>query len=230
MSKIVSIEGLWLTLDSQAGPVDILRGIDLEILSGESVSITGPSGAGKTSLMMIVGGLERPTAGTVHVAGQLLNDQDEDTLSRYRRDNIGIVFQSFHLIPTMSALENVAIPLELSGVPEAFDRAAVELKTVGLEHRVDHYPGQLSGGEQQRVALARAMVTQPNLILADEPTGNLDGDNSVRIMELLFDLCEINKTTLVLITHQLDLAERCSRHVKLSDGVITANSAEELAA
>lgn len=230
MSKIVSIEGLWLTLDSQAGPVDILRGIDLEILSGESVSITGPSGAGKTSLMMIVGGLERPTAGTVQVAGQLLNDQDEDTLARYRRDNIGIVFQSFHLIPTMSALENVAIPLELSGVPEAFDRAAVELKTVGLEHRVDHYPGQLSGGEQQRVALARAMVTQPNLILADEPTGNLDGDNSVRIMELLFDLCEINKTTLVLITHQLDLAERCSRHVKLSDGVITANSAEELAA
>ena len=229
MSKIVSIEGLWLTLDSQAGPVDILRGIDLEILSGESVSITGPSGAGKTSLMMIVGGLERPTAGTVHVAGQLLNDQDEDTLARYRRDNIGIVFQSFHLIPTMSALENVAIPLELSGVPEAFDRAAVELKTVGLEHRVDHYPGQLSGGEQQRVALARAMVTQPNLILADEPTGNLDGDNSVRIMELLFDLCEINKTTLVLITHQLDLAERCSRHVKLSDGVITANSADELA-
>lgn len=229
MSKIVSIEGLWLTLDSQAGPVDILRGIDLDILSGESVSITGPSGAGKTSLMMIVGGLERPTAGTVHVAGQLLNDQDEDTLARYRRDNIGIVFQSFHLIPTMSALENVAIPLELSGVPEAFDRAAVELKTVGLEHRVDHYPGQLSGGEQQRVALARAMVTQPNLILADEPTGNLDGDNSVRIMELLFDLCEINKTTLVLITHQLDLAERCSRHVKLSDGVITANSADELA-
>lgn len=230
MSKIVSIEGLWLTLDSQAGPVDILRGIDLDILSGESVSITGPSGAGKTSLMMIVGGLERPTAGTVQVAGQLLNDQDEDTLARYRRDNIGIVFQSFHLIPTMSALENVAIPLELSGVPEAFDRAAVELKTVGLEHRVDHYPGQLSGGEQQRVALARAMVTQPNLILADEPTGNLDGDNSVRIMELLFDLCEINKTTLVLITHQLDLAERCSRHVKLSDGVITANSADELAA
>ena len=228
MSNIVSIEGLWLTLDSQAGPVDILRGIDLEILSGESVSITGPSGAGKTSLMMIIGGLERPTGGTVHVAGQLLNDQDEDTLARYRRDNIGIVFQSFHLIPTMSALENVAIPLELAGVPEAFDRASVELKTVGLEHRVDHYPGQLSGGEQQRVALARAMVTKPNLILADEPTGNLDGDNSVRIMELLFDLCEINKTTLVLITHQLDLAERCGRNVKLSDGVITANSAGDL--
>ena len=184
-SPLVSLRNIGLTLSSQAGNVEILRGIELDIEAGESVSITGPSGAGKTSLMMIIGGLEKPTAGTVKVVGMTLNELDEDALARYRRDNVGIVFQSFHLIPTMTALENVAIPLELSGEQEVFAKAEHELGLVGLSERLTHFPDQLSGGEQQRVALARALITEPNLILADEPTGNLDSKNSENVFEVL---------------------------------------------
>jgi len=219
-SPLVSLSDVRLELSSQAGQVDILRGIDLRIDVGETVSITGPSGAGKTSLMMIIGGLEKPTGGTVSVAGMTLNNLDEDALALYRRNHVGIVFQSFHLIPTMTALENVAIPLELSGKPDAFERAAQELDQVGLAARAMHFPDQLSGGEQQRVALARALVTEPNLVLADEPTGNLDGENSMRVMDMMFELSEAKSITLVLITHQNDIALRCKRNLQMADGRI----------
>ena len=223
-SPLVSLRDIHLTLSSQAGKVEILRGIDLDIEAGESICITGPSGAGKTSLMMIIGGLEKPTGGTAKAVGMALNKLDEDALARYRRDNVGIVFQSFHLIPTMTAAENVAIPLELSGEREAFAKAERELGLVGLSERLSHYPDQLSGGEQQRVALARALITEPNLILADEPTGNLDSENSQRVMDLIFQLSEAKQTTLVLITHQHDLASRCKRNVQMADGMIVADS------
>lgn len=220
LNSIVSLRNLWLVLESQAGPVEILRGINLDVPAGHSVSITGPSGAGKTSLMMIVGGMEKATRGDVHVAGKALNTLDEESLARYRRENVGIVFQSFHLIPTMTALENTAIPLELAGSSDSFERAREDLVKVGLENRLDHYPGQLSGGEQQRVAIARAMIAEPDLILADEPTGNLDQTNSVKVMDLLFSRCDEKNATLLLITHQKELAARCSQHVALLDGEI----------
>ncbi len=220
---IISLHNLWLELDSQAGIVQILRGIDLEVPNGESVSISGPSGAGKTSLVMIIGGIENATRGTVTVAGQSLIDLDEKNLAKFRRNSVGIVFQSFHLIPTMTALENVAMPLELSGASDAFAQAEADLVTVGLERRLDHYPSQLSGGEQQRVAIARALITHPELILADEPTGNLDNVNSENIINLLFERCAEKNATLLLITHQAELAERCKRHIELSDGKIVNN-------
>ena len=220
---IISLHNLWLELDSQAGIVQILRGIDLEVPNGESVSISGPSGAGKTSLMMIIGGIENATRGTVTVAGQSLIDLDEKNLAKFRRNSVGIVFQSFHLIPTMTALENAAMPLELSGTSDAFAQAEEDLVTVGLERRLDHYPSQLSGGEQQRVAIARALITHPELILADEPTGNLDNVNSENIINLLFERCAEKNATLLLITHQAELAERCKRHIELSDGKIVNN-------
>ena len=218
--SIVSLNKVWLVLESQAGPVEILRGVDLDVKAGESVCISGPSGAGKTSLMMIIGGLERATRGDAVVAGHDLGRLNEDTLAKYRRDRIGIVFQSFHLIPTMTALENAALPLELAGESDAVDRAQQALAYVGLEQRWHHYPSQLSGGEQQRVAIVRALISQPDLILADEPTGNLDATNSVKLMNLLFDLCGESGATLLLITHQSDLASRCERQVKMSDGRI----------
>ncbi len=220
---IISLHNLWLELDSQAGKVQILRGIDLEVPNGESVSISGPSGAGKTSLMMIIGGIENATRGTVTVAGQSLIDLDEKNLAKFRGNSVGIVFQSFHLIPTMTALENAAMPLELSGASDAFAQAEEDLVKVGLERRLDHYPSQLSGGEQQRVAIARALITQPELILADEPTGNLDNLNSENIINLLFERCAEKNATLLLITHQAELAERCKRHIELSDGKIVSN-------
>ena len=222
--SVVSLKDIQLTLDSQAGPVNILRGINLDVGPGERVCITGPSGAGKTSLMMIIAGLERPTAGTVTSSGQILNALSEDELALYRRVNVGIVFQSFHLIPTMTALENVAIPLELASAADAFERAAAELELVGLRHRLTHYPSQLSGGEQQRVALARALIAQPKLILADEPTGNLDSDNSARVMDLIFELSEQKNTTLILITHQKELTVKCNRNVEMDDGRISNDS------
>ena len=220
---IITLDDLWLVLQSQAGEVEILRGVSLEVPYGESVSISGPSGAGKTSLMMIIGGMEKATGGSVVVAGSQINDLTEEELARFRRQNVGIVFQSFHLIPTMTALENVAIPLELSGDRAAFDRARNELAAVGLLGRLGHYPSQLSGGEQQRVAIARALIAQPDLILADEPTGNLDMSNSERIMDLLIERCADKNATLLLITHQRELAQRCSRHVEMSDGRIVNN-------
>ncbi|RZO35909.1 MAG: ATP-binding cassette domain-containing protein, partial [Rhodospirillaceae bacterium] len=198
---MVLLEDVELKLESEAGSVNILKGINLEINAGETVSVVGPSGSGKTSMMMLIGGLERQTAGVIQVAGHDLAALDEDGLARFRRDNVGIVFQNFHLIPTMNALENVAIPVELAGLDNAFDRAATALSAVGLDHRVTHYPGQLSGGEQQRVALARAIVSGPRLLLADEPTGNLDGKTGGSVIDLLFSLQAEYGATLLLITH-----------------------------
>ncbi len=217
---VIRLTRVELTLPSSAGPVEILRGLDLDIGPGEVVSVVGPSGSGKSTMMMLVAGLERPSLGQVEVAGTDLASLDEDGLARFRRDTIGFVFQDFHLIPTMTALENVAIPLEFAGREDAFDRAADCLAQVGLEHRLTHYPGQLSGGEQQRVALARAFGPAPPLLLADEPTGNLDGETGRQVIDLLFDMQESHGSTLVLITHDRGLAGRCGRTVRLQDGRI----------
>ncbi|RTR21972.1 ABC transporter ATP-binding protein [Azospirillum griseum] len=217
---IVDLDDVHLRLDSGAGPVNILRGVSLRVERGERVGIVGPSGSGKSTMMMVMAGLERATAGRIRVAGQDLAGLSEDGLARFRRDRVGIVFQAFHLVPTMTALENVAIPLEFAGVADAFERAQRALESVGLGHRIHHYPGQMSGGEQQRTALARAFVTEPALLLADEPTGNLDIDTGATIVRLLFDLAERRGTTLVLITHDPALAARCDRTVRLADGRI----------
>jgi putative ABC transport system ATP-binding protein len=217
---IVALRAVHLKLESAAGPVNVLRGIDLSVGRGEVVSVVGPSGSGKSTMMMIMAGLERPTEGTVQVAGHDLGNMDEDRLARFRRDHVGIVFQAFHLIPTMTAVENVAIPLEFAGRRDAFERARAGLEAVGLGHRLTHYPGQLSGGEQQRVALARAFSTEPSLLLADEPTGNLDGETGAHVIALMFDLARRLGTTLILITHDQGLAARCDRIVRLADGRI----------
>lgn len=217
---IVELADVHLKLASAAGPVNILRGIDLTVRRGETVSVVGPSGSGKSTMMMIMAGLERPTSGLVRVAGNDLGTLDEDRLARFRRDHVGIVFQAFHLIPTMTALENVAIPLEFAGLSDAFDRARAGLESVGLKHRVTHYPGQLSGGEQQRVALARAFAAEPSLLLADEPTGNLDGETGAQVIRLMFDLAANRGATLVLITHDTGLAARCDRVIRVADGRI----------
>lgn len=217
---VVQLRDIRLKLESEAGSVNILKGIDLHVGRGEKVGVVGPSGSGKSSMMMILGGLQPPTSGSVQVKGHELTRMDEDELARFRRDEVGIVFQSFHLIPTMTALENVAIPLEFAGVPDAFDRARKGLEAVGLGHRLTHYPGQLSGGEQQRVALARAFAPEPSLLLADEPTGNLDGDTGKRIIELMFAMADRVGTTIVLITHDPGLARQCDRVIRLVDGLI----------
>jgi putative ABC transport system ATP-binding protein len=203
-----------------AGEINILRGVDLSIRRGEAVGLVGPSGSGKTSLLMLLAGLERATGGSLSLAGHDLGAMDEDALARFRREHVGIVFQAFHLIPTMTALENVAVPLEFAGRHDAFARARESLAAVGLDHRLEHYPGQLSGGEQQRVALARATVAEPPLLLADEPTGNLDRGTGGQVMDLLFGLRKRLGTTLLLITHDPLLAERCGRVVRMEDGLI----------
>lgn len=215
---IFTLQDATLSLDGNAGRVDILHGISLEVHAGESLGLIGPSGSGKSSLLMLMGGLERATSGSVVALGQDLTQMSEDALARFRRDHMGVVFQSFHLIPTMTALENVATPLELAGDPEAFVKAEAELAEVGLAHRADHYPSQLSGGEQQRVALARASAPRPDILLADEPTGNLDGANGAAIIDLLFGLRDRHGATLVLVTHSQSLAARCDRIVRLGDG------------
>jgi len=217
---ILSLRDVRLVLKGNAGPVNILNGIDLDVERGKALGLVGPSGSGKSSLLMLLGGLERATGGTVTAVGQDLGEMNEDALARFRRDHMGIVFQSFHLIPTMTALENVATPLELAGHQDAFARAEAELRLVGLGARLDHYPAQMSGGEQQRVALARAAAPRPEILLADEPTGNLDSENSQAIIEMLFDLSERFDATLVLVTHAADLAARCDRVVRLKDGKI----------
>lgn len=217
---VLALKGAGLTLAGNAGPVEILKGIDLTVAKGETLGLVGPSGSGKSSLLMLMGGLERATAGQVMALGQDMTAMDEDQLARFRRGNMGVVFQSFHLIPTMTALENVAVPLELAGVRDAFDRAEAELTAVGLAARKDHYPRQMSGGEQQRVALARAAAPRPAILLADEPTGNLDGVNGQAIMDLLFGLRDRHGATLVLVTHAPELAARCDRVVRLADGRI----------
>ena len=223
---IVSLRGLGVTLTSAAGAVEILRGIDFELLPGETASVVGPSGAGKTTLLMIVGGLERPSRGQVTVAGHDLGTLDEDGLARFRGRHVGIVFQAFHLIPTMTAIENVATPRELAGEPDAFERARAELATVGLEHRLGHYPGELSGGEQQRVAIARALVNRPSLLLADEPTGNLDVVTGGQVMDHLFARSRDSGTTLMLITHETRLAGLCDRTIRMVDGRIDTPGGE----
>lgn len=223
---IISFKDVALSLQGNAGQVDILRNITLDVAKGESVGLIGPSGSGKSSLLMLMGGLERASHGTLMVAGQDIRALNEDRLARFRRDTMGIVFQSFHLIPTMTALENVATPLELAGVSDAFDRARAALDQVGLSHRTTHYPSQMSGGEQQRVALARAVVGRPSILLADEPTGNLDGTNGAAIMDLLFSLQHEHGATLVLVTHDPALAERCDRSIRLVDGRIATEAAQ----
>lgn len=217
---MIRLKNVTLKLASLAGSVNILNGIDLDIEAGRSVSIVGPSGAGKSSLMMIIGGLERATSGLVEVDGADLTTLSEDRLALWRRGSVGIVFQAFRLIATMTALENVAVPLELAGAADARDRARAALERVGLGHRLTHYPEQLSGGEQQRVALARAFVAAPKLLLADEPTGNLDGATGRGVIDLLFDLGARHGTTLVLVTHDPALAARCDRTIRLADGLI----------
>ena len=227
---IIELDSVSLTLPSIAGPVDILRGIDASIPQGAAVGLVGPSGSGKSSLMALIAGLERPSAGTIKVAGTVLNGLSEDDLARFRRDTIGIVFQSFHLIPTMTALENVAIPLEFAGHGDAFARAEQGLAAVGLDHRLSHYPAQLSGGEQQRVALARAVACRPKLLLADEPTGNLDGTTGRAIIELMFALHDAAGTTMILITHDPALASRCDLVLRMTDGRLARETTADVAA
>ena len=219
-SPVLSLTDTALSLDGNAGRVDILHGITLDVRKGETLGLVGPSGSGKSSLLMLMGGLERATGGTITALGQDLTAMTEDQLARFRRDHMGVVFQSFHLIPTMTALENVATPLELAGHKDAFARARAELTAVGLASRADHYPSQMSGGEQQRVALARASAPRPDILLADEPTGNLDGANGAAIIELLFGLRDKHGATLVLVTHSDELAARCDRVIRLRDGRI----------
>ena len=227
---MIALEDVDLTLPSAAGPVHILRGVSIAIARGETVSVVGPSGSGKSSMMMVIAGLERATAGRVKIGGADFATLDEDALARFRRDSIGIVFQDYHLVPTMTARENVAIPLELAGRDDAFARAEACLESVGLGHRLSHYPGQLSGGEQQRTALARAFAAEPGLILADEPTGNLDGETGAQVIELLFDLQAAHGTTLVLITHDSEVAVRCQRGLRMKDGRIEEPGAARAAA
>ena len=221
-ASLLQLDRVDLHMPSGAGDVHILRDITLGLPAAKTVSIVGPSGSGKTTLLMVLGGLEKPSSGRIHVAGQELTHLSEDALAAFRRDNIGIIFQSFHLIPSMTALENVAVPLEFAGAPDAFDKAKAALEAVGLGHRLSHYPGQLSGGEQQRTAIARAFVTSPRLILADEPTGNLDHDTGQKVIDLMFDMTRRNGTTLVLVTHDNQLADRCDIKISIRDGQIQA--------
>jgi putative ABC transport system ATP-binding protein len=227
---IVEIEDVNLSLPSRAGLVQILRGVTLAAFHGESLAVTGPSGSGKTSLLMIIAGLERASSGRVVVAGHDFMALDEDGLARARAATTGIVFQSFHLVPTMTAVENVALPLEFQGRTDAFERAANIMGEVGLSRRLQHFPAQLSGGEQQRVALARALVTEPLLLLADEPTGNLDGSTGAQVMELLFTAQARRNATLILVTHDERLAARCSRIVRMVDGTLTAGQHRRVSA
>jgi putative ABC transport system ATP-binding protein len=217
------LEGVSLTLSSAAGPVDILAGVSLTVPAGQTIALTGPSGSGKSSLLMVAAGLERASAGKVTLGGTDITTMGEDSAARFRLGRVGIVFQSFHLIPTMTALENVAVPLELMGAADAFKRAEDELRRVGLIKRVEHYPGQLSGGEQQRVALARALAPGPSILFADEPTGNLDTATGAGIVELMFALNAERGATLFLVTHEESLARRCDRIVRLADGKIVSD-------
>lgn len=220
----LSLQDVTLTLQGNTGPVEILRNISLEVEAQTTLALIGPSGSGKSSLLMLMGGLERATSGRVEALGHDLSALNEDALARFRRNSMSVVFQSFHLIPTMTALENVATPLELAGAPDAFARAEAELEAVGLGARKHHYPAQMSGGEQQRVALARAVAPRPAILLADEPTGNLDAANGAAIMDLLFRLSEEHGATLIMVTHAPELAARCDRVIQLRDGEIASQT------
>ena len=217
---VIQLKDVSLTLGEGASSVHVLKGVSLDVAKGEATGIVGPSGSGKSTLLMVVAGLERVDAGTVRVAGEMLNGKSEDQIAAFRGKNIGIVFQSFHLIPNMTALENVAVPLELAGHPDPFAVAARELDAVGLSDRVTHYPGELSGGEQQRVAIARALAPDPAILIADEPTGNLDQVTGRQIADLLFAKAKERGMTLLLVTHDAALAERCSRQVSMRSGRI----------
>ena len=219
-TSVIDLSNVNLTLTSRAGSVNILRGVDLVVKAGQSVAIIGPSGSGKTSLLMVMAGLERATSGRVSVVGHDFSALDEDALAVLRGADIGIVFQSFHLVPTMTALENVALPLEFAGRADAFARAESLLGEVGLAARLKHFPAQLSGGEQQRVALARALAPSPKIVFADEPTGNLDGRTGEQVIEMLFAMHERQGATLVLVTHDPQLAAKCQRRVQMMDGRI----------
>ncbi|TCT08030.1 ABC transporter ATP-binding protein [Aquabacter spiritensis] len=221
----IALDAIDLSLGAGAARVHVLKRLSLAIRAGETVGLVGPSGSGKSTLLMVMAGLERADGGTVTVAGTELTGLNEDALARFRGRNVGIVFQSFHLIPTMTALENVAVPLELSGRTDAFARAAAELEAVGLGGRLSHYPSQLSGGEQQRVAVARALAPEPAILVADEPTGNLDEATGRQIMDLIFAAHRTRGTTLVLVTHDAGLAARCGRVVRLRSGRIEADEA-----
>ncbi|MBU2943777.1 ABC transporter ATP-binding protein [Shimia thalassica] len=225
MNTVLSLKDARLALDGNAGRIEILHGISLDVAKGETLGLVGPSGSGKSSLLMLMGGLELATGGEISALGKNLSTMTEDQLARFRRDHMGVVFQSFHLIPTMTALENVATPMELAGHKDAFERAMAELEAVGLAHRADHFPRQMSGGEQQRVALARAVAPRPDILLADEPTGNLDQSNGQAIIDLLFQLRDRHQATLVLVTHSNELARRCDRVVRLRDGRVEPQEA-----
>jgi putative ABC transport system ATP-binding protein len=227
---VVDARNVTLSLGAREAPTEVLKGIDLAITRGQSLAILGPSGSGKSSLMAVLTGLERAGGGAVSVAGIDYGPLDEDALARARRGRIGIVLQSFHLLPTMTALENVAVPLELAGADDAFTRATAELKAVGLGHRLGHYPAQLSGGEQQRVAIARAIAPGPEIVFADEPTGNLDGRTGAAIIDLLFDRKAATGATLVIITHDPALASRCDRVIEMADGLIAGDRLADRAA
>ena len=224
-SPAISLKNVHLTLGEGAGRVHILKGIDLEIDQGSSVGLVGPSGSGKSTLLMVMAGLERADEGAVRVAGSDLGPLSEDQLARFRGRNVGIIFQSFHLVPNMTALENVAVPLELAGDPKAFERAGAELEAVGLGHRLHHYPAQMSGGEQQRVAVARALVVEPEILIADEPTGNLDDTTGSQIVDLMFAAQRDRRTTLILVTHDPNLAARCDRMIRVRSGEIDEETA-----
>ena len=221
----ISARNLTLTLGKSESAVDILKGIDLDVPQGQTLALLGPSGSGKSSLMAVLAGLERASSGAIQVAGQDFAALNEDALARARRGRIGIVLQAFHLLPTMTALENVATPMELAGMEQASERAAAELAAVGLAHRTGHYPTQLSGGEQQRVAIARAIAPRPSLIFADEPTGNLDAATGGEIIELLLARRAETGATLIIITHDRELAVRCQRIISLADGRIASDTA-----
>lgn len=221
---IIALDGVHLSLGTGAARVDILRGANLDVAPGTSVGLVGPSGSGKSTLLMVLAGLERPTSGSVRVGDAVLTDLSEDKLAAFRGREIGIVFQSFHLIPTMTALENVAVPLELAGMDDPFGVAKAELEAVGLGERTAHYPTQLSGGEQQRVAVARALAPKPAILVADEPTGNLDGPTGKQIADLLFEAPATRGTTLMLVTHDLALAQRCDRQVHLEAGCVVEDA------
>jgi putative ABC transport system ATP-binding protein len=218
---VLSLHNVHLNLSSRAGDVHILRGVSLKAEAGEAIGIVGPSGSGKTSLLMVMAGLEPVTSGELFLGGQAVHGKSESDLAKLRRDEIGIVFQSFHLIPTLTAIENVALPLEFKGVKNAVALAKSKLAEVGLDHRLTHYPGQLSGGEQQRVAIARALAAGAKIILADEPTGNLDQETGAAIMDLLFGIRTNNNATLFLVTHDRQLANRCDRIIEVRDGLTT---------
>jgi putative ABC transport system ATP-binding protein len=227
---IIQLDNVHLTLTSKAGPVHILRGVSLDIPAGQPAAIVGPSGSGKTSLLMVMAGLERASSGRVSIAGRELTRLSEDELAVLRGAEMGIIFQSFHLVPTMTALENVALPMELAGKADADKTARDLLKEVGLAARTDHYPAELSGGEQQRVAIARALVRQPRIILADEPTGNLDGRTGRQIIDLLFGLRERRNATLVIVTHDDHLAGMADRIIRMADGSIAADESTKASA